>query len=147
GTIFLLDPDLKEGRGTLRDLELVRLLAALAPWLGHEDARVPPTDGYVLAGLPRADEALDRWLALGADRVRTLERAEALLAATRAAVHELEPVRSERLGKHIQEEIAKRFGYRERAGRLGVENFLRDVFLAAKAIDRTLRLARDRIER
>jgi len=147
GTIFLLDPDLKEGRGTLRDLELARLVAALAPTLGQESARVPPTDGFVLRSLPRADEALDRWLGLGADRLRSLERAEALIAATREAVHELEPVRSERLGKHLQEAIAKRFGYRARAGRLGVENFLRDVFLAAKAIDRTLRLARDRIER
>lgn len=147
GTIFLLDPDLKEGRGTLRDLELARLLAGLAPWLGIEEARVEPSDGFVLRGLPRADAALDRWLGLGADRLRTLERAEALIAAAREAVHELEPVRSERLATPIQETIARRFGYRERAGRLGVENFLRDIFLAAKAIDRTLRLARDRIER
>jgi [protein-PII] uridylyltransferase len=146
-TIFLLDPDLKEGRGTLRDLELARLLAALAPWLGQEDAKVEPTDGFVLRALPRADEALDRWLGLGKERLRALRRAEALLAATRAAVHELEPVPTERLGKAVQEPIAARFGYRERAGRLGVENFLRDVFLAAKAVDRTLRQARDRVER
>jgi [protein-PII] uridylyltransferase len=47
----------------------------------------------------------------------------------------------------VQEAIAERFGYRAHTGRLGVENFLRDVFQAAKAIDRTLRLARDRVER
>src|SRR5262249_59748288 len=45
GTIFLLAPDLKEGRGTLRDLELVRLLAPLAPWLG-----LPAPSGETPAG-------------------------------------------------------------------------------------------------
>jgi [protein-PII] uridylyltransferase len=153
GTIFLLAPDLKEGRGTLRDLELARLMAALAPALGQEEARLDEDlfqareSPFVLAGLPRADEALARWLGLGKERVRALARAQALLAATRAAVHELEPVRTERLAKAVQDAIASRFGYRERHGRLGVENFLRDVYLAARAIDRTLRLARDRLER
>ncbi len=157
GTIFLLAPDLKEGRGMLRDLELARLLAALAPALGMEEARVPPEDGYVLRSLPRADDALDRWLGLGdrgpgggapasSGRGR-LERAEALVAATRAALHELDPGSGERLGKPVQEAIAERFGYRAHTGRLGVENFLRDVFQAAKAIDRTLRIARDKVER
>ncbi|HZU95539.1 MAG TPA: ACT domain-containing protein [Planctomycetota bacterium] len=147
GTIFLLAPDLKEGRGTLRDLELARLLAALAPWLGIEEARVPPEPGRVLGAFPRALEALARWLDLGPDRTRALERACALLAAVRAAVHELDPSSGDRLEKPTQQPIAERFGYRARQGRLGVENFLRDVFLAARAVDRTLRLARDRVEK
>ncbi|MBI3725712.1 ACT domain-containing protein [bacterium] len=150
GTIFLLAPDLKDGRGTMRDLELARLLAVLAPHLGHESAERPATPGersFVLEGLPGADETLARWLDLGADRARALARADALLAATRAAVHEIDPGSKDQLGKAVQEALAERFGYHERAGRLGVENFLRDVYLAAKLVDRTLRLARDRIMR
>lgn len=155
GTIFLLAPDLKEGRGLLRDLELARLLATLAPLVGIEAARVAPAspgDDRVLPALARADLALARWLD-GApasetgplpERARALARAEALLAATRAVVHETDPTSKDRLSRALQETAAERFGYKDRAGRLGAENFLRDVFLAAKAIDRTLRLARER---
>jgi [protein-PII] uridylyltransferase len=156
GTIFLLAPDLKEGRGMLRDLELARLLAVLAPSVGAE-ARLSSDaseSDLVFPDLARADEALALWLdgapARGGElpeRARALARADGLLAAARACVHELEPESKDRLGRSVQERAAERFGYKDRGGRLGAENLLRDVFLAAKTIDRTLRLARDRIQR
>ncbi|MBX3466027.1 MAG: ACT domain-containing protein [Planctomycetes bacterium] len=139
-TVMLLTPDLKAGRGTARDLQLARLLAALvAPVAPADD------DERVLPALAHADAALAAWLELAPDEVAGLDAAGRLLLACRAAVHELSSARGDRLELDLQEAVARRFGHEARGGRLPVEVFMDEVYRAARLVDRVLARCRLRL--
>lgn len=116
-SIFLLEPNLKQGDGGLRDLET-------ALWIAQARFR---TRG--LAGL------LQRSI-LPASEVATVRAARDFLLRIRHQLHYLRRRKEDRLTFDLQEEVARFLGYQDGDDGLAVEKFMRHYYLSAKAIRR-----------
>ena len=114
-TRYVLEPNLKEGKGGLRDLQT---LFWIAKYLYHADS---------------AGELKDAGVLTAAD-VRTFAKAENFLWTVRCHLHYLANRPDERLTFNVQEELGQRMGYRDRAGTRGVERFMKHYFLIAKDV-------------
>ena len=118
----MLEPDLKNGAGGLRDVQSLRWAAAALVGSAGLDPLVAA--GYL--GAP--------------DRPR-LVRAEDRLLAARVALH-LAAGRTDVLRLDIQDDVALRLGYRDRDDHdLAPHQLLRDLYLAARTVDHTHRRA------
>ncbi len=117
---FMVEPNVKEGKGGLRDLHTLFWIAQyLHPAEGRE-------------AVLRMDMFLGR-------EVRTFIRAFDFLEAVRAHLHYATGRPEERLTFDLQPEIARRMGYHDRPRRNGdntpaVERFMRRYFLIAKDV-------------
>ena len=124
---FLVEPNVKEGKGALRDLHtLVWIARVFAP--GRAGRSV---------GERRVFDA--------ARNCGSEARAFDFLEATRAHLHFAAGRAEERLTFGLQPEIARRMGYRERGGdpddmTLAVERFMRRYFLIAGDVGRLTRI-------
>ncbi|SFN48843.1 UTP--GlnB (protein PII) uridylyltransferase, GlnD [Dokdonella immobilis] len=115
-TAYNLEPQLKEGPGGLRDLQLIG-------WLGREIAGSGEPAQMVEAGLLDATEA------------EALGSARTTLFRIRHALHLLARRAEERLLFDYQRELARLLGYRdEHADNLGVEQCMQDYYRAARRI-------------
>src|SRR5690348_16033943 len=117
-TTHNLEPDLKDGPGGLRNLDLIR-------WLGKRLVSVNDLDGLVRTRLLEASEA------------HALREARVMLRRDRYALH-LEAGRAEeRLLFDWQRALAARLGYEDvnTAGNDAVERFMQDYFRAAGATE------------
>jgi [protein-PII] uridylyltransferase len=115
-TAYNLEPQLKEGPGGLRDLQLIG-------WLGRTIAGSADPGMMVEAGLLDATEAA------------ALASAKTTLFRIRYALHLLARRAEERLLFDYQRELAKILGYRdEHADNLGVEQCMQDYYRAARRI-------------
>ncbi|HEY5288455.1 MAG TPA: [protein-PII] uridylyltransferase [Caulobacteraceae bacterium] len=117
---FLVEPNVKEGKGGLRDLHT---LFWIAQYLHPNDGR----------------EAVLRLDMFDAREVRIFQRAFDFLEAVRAHLHFATGRPEERLTFDVQPEIARRMGYLDRPRRDGdntpaVERFMRRYFLIAKEV-------------
>ncbi|XXF81480.1 [protein-PII] uridylyltransferase [Myxococcaceae bacterium GXIMD 01537] len=119
-TVYLLEPHIKQGEGGLRDLET-------ALWIAQARFR---TRG--LTGLLR--ESI-----LPGSEVERLQDARDFLLRIRHHLHLLRGRKEDRLTFDLQEEVARFLGYAAGPSVLPVEAFMRDYYLAARA----LRLAAD----
>ena len=120
-TTHNLEPDLKDGPGGLRNLDLIR-------WLGKRLIGTPDLDGLVAAHLLEASER------------DALRDARAVLRRIRYGLH-LEAGRAEeRLLFDWQRALAARLGYEDvnTAGNAAVERFMQDYFRAAGVAERLL---------
>ncbi|MGH8190915.1 MAG: [protein-PII] uridylyltransferase [Rhodanobacteraceae bacterium] len=120
-TTHNLEPDLKDGPGGLRNLDLIR-------WLGKRLVGVDDLDGLVRANLLEASER------------DGLREARAVLRRDRYGLH-LEAGRAEeRLLFDWQRALAARLGYEDvnTVGNEAVEHFMQDYFRAAGATERLL---------
>ncbi len=118
GSVWLLEPHLKHGKGGLRDLQ-----AAL--WIARARHKV--------AGLGEAGE---RGL-LPAREVHAARAARDLLWKLRNELHYATGRRDDRLTFDNQRRLAQVLDYRdEPGGELGVEKFMRDTFIALLEIAR-----------
>ena len=120
-TTHNLEPDLKDGPGGLRNLDLIR-------WLGKRLVGADDLDGLVRANLLEASER------------DTLREARSVLRRDRYGLH-LEAGRAEeRLLFDWQRALAARLGYEDvnTAGNDAVERFMQDYFRAAGATERLL---------
>jgi [protein-PII] uridylyltransferase len=115
GSIFLLEPDVKNGTGGLRDLD-VALWAARARW------RVTDFKDMVRVG------------ALVVREWREIDLAWRFLMRIRNCLHLQAGRRADRLSFEQQERIARLFGYE--AGGPGVEAFMSDYYRHARAVER-----------
>ena len=113
---YRLEPDLKDGPGGLRQLDLLY-------WLGQR------------MGLPRELPALAHAGLLDAAAAAALESAEALLARDRYALHLQAGRAEERLLFDHQRALAQQLGYRDDAGALAVERFMQDYYRAAASVE------------
>ncbi len=114
GTLYQLEPDVKESPGGLRDLFGAQTIAKL-------------TDPLLLAN--------------GGSGARALEDAEEFLLRVRSVLH-LEAGRHHNILSHeVQERVAERLNYAGSTPSQRVERFMGDYFRHAKAIDRSLRFA------
>ncbi len=109
GTAFLMEPDIKEGKGGLRDIQTVFWLAKV--WHKSKDISDLVRDGIV-----SETEYLH------------LVQAQDFLWRCRTGLH-LEVKRaSDRLGFEQQMALAERMGYQSNPGRHAVEAFMKDYF-------------------
>lgn len=116
GTLFLREPELKLGRGGLRDLDVVGWVAR-ARW-----------------GVERLEELVERGF-LTRDEWMDLVAAQEHLWIVRNHLHVLSRRRHDRLTFEDQESVAALLGYRDGA-RLGVEQFMQSHYRRARAIAR-----------
>ena len=112
---YVLEPNIKEGKGGLRDLQTLR-------WLGRYLYDTTELRGLVDANVLTRQEA---------DRFR---RAESHLWTLRCHIHYLTGRAEERLTFDLQKPIAELTGYANRSGAMGVERFMKHYFLTAKNV-------------
>jgi [protein-PII] uridylyltransferase len=112
---YLLEPNVKEGKGGLRDLQALY-------WIGKYLYHAGSTEDLVRMGVFAADE------------YATLAEAEAFLWTTRVHLHLLNGRPVEQLTFDAQVEIAAALGYRDDQAQRGVERFMHDYFRHAKHV-------------
>ncbi len=114
-TRYVLEPNLKEGKGGLRDLQT---LFWIAKYLYHVDNMRGLQDLGVLT----------------ARDVRLFKRAKKFFWTVRCHLHYFSARAEERLTFNVQSEISDRLNYKDRAGAQGVERFMKHYFLTAKDV-------------
>ncbi len=112
---YLVEPNIKEGKGGLRDLQTLY-------WLGKYLYRAEDTEDLIQHGVFTADE------------FRTFQKAEAFLWDVRCHLHYLTGRGGERLSFDVQPELARRMGYDDVEAHHAVERFMRSYFLVAKDV-------------
>jgi len=117
GTAFLMEPDIKEGKGGLRDVQTVFWLAKV--WHGSKD----------IADLVRQGAISDT-------EYRNLMQAQNFLWRCRTGLHLDVGRATDRLGFEQQMVLAGRMGYQSEPGRHAVEAFMKDYFRHAGRIAR-----------
>jgi [protein-PII] uridylyltransferase len=112
---YALEPNIKDGKGGLRDLHALY-------WIAKYLYRVDDIAALV-----------DRDVFTAAEIAR-FKRAEAFLWSVRCHLHYLAGRAEERLTFDLQPEIARRLGYTDHAGAKGVERLMKHYFLIAKSV-------------
>ncbi len=112
---YVVEPNLKEGKGGLRDLHTLF-------WIGKYIHRVGSVSELVERGLLTKAE------------LRQFQKAENFLWAVRCHLHTIAGRGEERLTFDVQREIATRMRYADRPGRSAVERFMQHYFLIAKQV-------------
>jgi [protein-PII] uridylyltransferase len=112
---YLVEPNVKEGKGGLRDLNTLF-------WISKYAYRVEDPAELVGAGLFTAEE------------LKLFQRCEQFLWAVRCHLHFLADRAEERLSFDVQPAIAKLLGYANRAGQSDVERFMKHYFVVAKQV-------------
>jgi [protein-PII] uridylyltransferase len=121
GQRYVLEPNVKEAKGGLRDLQTLY-------WIGKYLHRVPSAQGLVGAGL------------LSQDEFETFDRAENFLWAARCHMHHITGRAADQLTFDLQVEVAERMGYTDAGGRRGVERFMQDYFRHATRVGELTRI-------
>jgi [protein-PII] uridylyltransferase len=114
-TRYLVEPNIKDGKGGLRDLQTLY-------WIGKYFYRVREAQELVEKGVFTQSEF---------DQFR---KAEDFLWAVRCHMHFLTGKAEERLHFDIQRDIAERLGYTSHPGLSAVERFMKHYFLIAKNV-------------
>ncbi len=112
---YLVEPNVKDGKGGLRDLHTLF-------WIGKYHYRVRTGEELVEKGVFTRGEYLQ------------FRKAEDFLWAVRCHMHFLTGRAEERLHFDIQREIADRLGYTRHPGLSAVERFMKHYFLTAKTV-------------
>ena len=114
-TRYVVEPNVKEGKGGLRDLHALF-------WIGK----------YVY-DVQRAAELVDKGL-FTADEYRRFHRADQFLWAVRCHLHLIAGRAEDRLTFDVQREVATRMRFADRPGKSAVERFMQFYFLQAKGV-------------
>lgn len=112
---YVLEPNVKEGKGGLRDLQTLFWIAKF------------------LYGVDHVRDLVKRGALTSAD-ARRFRKARDFLWTVRCHLHYLAGRPEERLAFNIQNAIAGRMGYADREGARGVERFMKHYFLVAKDV-------------
>ena len=112
---YLVEPNVKDGKGGLRDLHTLF-------WIAKYVYRVRDPNELVATGVFDDTE------------YRLFRRCDDFLWAVRCHMHFITGHAEERLSFDIQRAIANRLGYAERPGQRGVERFMKHYFLVAKDV-------------
>ena len=118
---YVLEPNVKEGKGGLRDLQLLF-------WIARYQYGVVAVEDLVQAQVISA-EAAARFV-----------KAQSFLWTVRCHLHYITERAEDRLTFDVQPEIAARMGYADRAGSRGVERFMKHFYLVAKNVGDLTRL-------
>ena len=112
---YVVEPNVKDGKGGLRDLQTLY-------WIGKFIHRVRSASELVDAGLLTENE------------YRTFRRAERFLLAVRCHMHILTGRAEDRLTFDLQRRVAERMNFADRPGKSAVERFMQFYFLQAKRV-------------
>jgi [protein-PII] uridylyltransferase len=112
---YLVEPNVKDGKGGLRDLHTLF-------WIGKYVYRVRDAEELIGKGVFTKKE------------LATFRRSEEFLWAVRCHLHFLAGRAEERLSFDLQREMAERLGYTEHPGMKDVERFMKHYFLVAKDV-------------
>src|SRR6202795_1564362 len=112
---YLVEPNVKDGKGGLRDLHTLF-------WIAKYVYRVRETDELLERGVFDAQE------------YRTFRRCSDFLWSVRCNIHFFSGRAEERLSFDLQREIAIRLGYTSHPGMQDVERFMKHYFLVAKDV-------------
>ncbi len=112
---YVVEPNIKEGKGGLRDLHALF-------WIGKYVHRVKKAAELVDVGLFTTTE------------YRKFKRAENFLWAVRCHMHDIAGRLEDRLTFDLQREVAQRMNFADRAGQSSVERFMQYYFLNAKTV-------------
>src|SRR5580765_8915167 len=112
---YLVEPNVKDGKGGLRDLHTLF-------WIAKYVYRVREPDELIKRGVFDKQE------------YQLFRRCEDFLWSVRCHMHSLMGRAEERLSFDIQREIAVRLGYTEHPGLRDVERFMKHYFLIAKDV-------------
>ncbi|MEM8802785.1 MAG: nucleotidyltransferase domain-containing protein, partial [Pseudomonadota bacterium] len=121
GQRYMVEPNVKEGKGGLRDLQTLF-------WIGKYVNGVDDAAALVDLGVFREEE-YNRFLA-----------AETFLMAVRCHLHLIANRASDQLTFDSQVETAARMGYIDKAGRRAVEHFMQDYFRHATVVGELTRI-------
>jgi [protein-PII] uridylyltransferase len=112
---YLVEPNVKEGKGGLRDLHTLF-------WIAKYVYRVDDVTDLVERKVLNADEA------------QRFQHAQNFLWTVRCHLHFLTSRGEDRLTFDLQGEVGRRMGYTDHAGTRGVERFMKHYFLIAKDV-------------
>ena len=118
---YLVEPNIKDGTGGLRDLHTLH-------WLAKHVYPDQAEEEFVEAGVFTRGE------------YRSFRRCEYFLWTVRCHLHFLTGRPEERLSFDLQRAMAERLGYRGHAGLSGVERFMKHYFLVAKEVGQLTRI-------
>ncbi len=121
GQRYVLEPNVKEGKGGLRDLQTLY-------WIGKYLHRVQDPSGLVHAGL------------LSSEEFASFETAENFLWAVRCHLHYSAGRAVDQLTFDMQVDVAARMGYHDGHGRRAVEHFMQDYFRHATRVGELTRI-------
>ena len=127
GERYMVEPNVKEGKGGLRDLQSLFWIAKYI----HQVRDV----GELVALETFTGEELGTFL-----------RAESFLWAVRCHMHLIAGRANDQLTFDMQVEVAARMGYSDRGGRRGVEIFMQDYFRHATAVGDLTRIFLTKLE-
>jgi [protein-PII] uridylyltransferase len=112
---YVLEPNVKEGKGGLRDLQTLY-------WIAKYLYRVSDVADLVERGVLTAAEA------------SKFAKAQEFLSNVRCHLHYLAGRGEDRLTFDLQTVIGRKLGYRDHAGTSGVERFMKHYYLTAKSV-------------
>ncbi|MGE0661016.1 MAG: [protein-PII] uridylyltransferase [Reyranellaceae bacterium] len=112
---YVVEPNVKDGKGGLRDLQTLY-------WIAKYLYRVGTVAELVDKDVLTAEEA------------RKFDRAETFLRNVRCHIHFITGRAEERLSFDLQAEIGRRMHYTDHAGTSGVERFMKHYYLHAKTV-------------
>jgi len=112
---YVVEPNVKDGKGGLRDLQTLY-------WIAKYIHRVRSAGELVDAGLFTPRE------------YRSFRRAEAFLLAVRCHLHTITGRAEDRLTFDLQREVARRMNFADRPGKSAVERFMQFYFLQARHV-------------
>lgn len=118
GSAFMLEPNVKDGQGGLRDIQTLL-------WISRVRRGVSRIEGFASAEIVSESELAD------------LVAAREFLLRTRSALHLLARFKQDKLSFELQEQIAARFGYDKTATHSAAEVFMRDYYSHAAVTART----------
>ncbi len=121
GSRYMLEPQIKEGKGGLRDLQTLHWIST---YIYHTDT------AWDLVGMGVYER----------DEVQRFADAAKFLWAVRCHLHDLASRAQEKLTFDRQVEIAERMGYQDGGGMMAVERFMQTYFTHAKAVGNLTRI-------
>ncbi|MFD1344693.1 [protein-PII] uridylyltransferase [Litorisediminicola beolgyonensis] len=127
GQRYMVEPNIKEGKGGLRDLQSLY-------WILRYIHRGAEGRDFVDLGVFRPEE------------YDTFVKAQSFLWAARCHLHLIAGRAMEQLTFDMQIEVAEAMGFRDRAGRRGVEQFMQAYFRHATAVGDLTRIVLTSLE-
>ncbi len=118
---YVVEPNVKEGKGGLRDLQTLF-------WIAKYLHRVQDTSELVALGMFSAEE------------YETFQDAEEFLWSVRCHMHSIAGRAQDQLTFDLQVEVAAQMGYKSHSGRRAVEHFMQDYFRTATTVGELTRI-------
>ena len=117
GSVYLLEPDVKEGEGGLRDIQTAR-------WIARAKLKVKDLDGLALAGIVDSAD------------IAQLKESQDFLLRVRNELHFSTGKHQDQLTFEHQEKVSEALGFEGEGTLRGVEVFMRCYYLHAAHINR-----------